>query len=229
MLSHTPAPSCPCSSLPRWQVQDLTPGSQIRQGAYKQQLREREEADLELVRELKQQALAGLLALPRHWSALVSSGCERWCHWHWRRCLPAPTPTAAAPAALACLCLQDRFGHGVVFSPRPVSLLNKLLGGRRDFAWGMCECLLHCLGTPARLPLLLRPAKPSCCLPARRPARSPVPMSFRQIPPAPGVLSTALVVMTAASLASLSCALLCTPMPLTSYPMPLPACRCAAR
>ena len=49
----------PRSSLPRWQVQDLTPGSQIRQGAYKQQLREREEADLELVRS-RWQALAGL-------------------------------------------------------------------------------------------------------------------------------------------------------------------------
>lgn len=37
-------------SLPRWQVQELTPGHTIRQGAYKMQLREREEAELELVR-----------------------------------------------------------------------------------------------------------------------------------------------------------------------------------
>lgn len=69
-------------SLPRWQVQELTPGHTIRQGAYKMQLREREEAELEL----------------------------------------------------------DRFGYGVVLSPRPV--VGTLLGGsplghRRDFAWGI--------------------------------------------------------------------------------------------
>lgn len=39
----------PGRSLPRWQVQELTPGHTIRQGAYKMQLREREEAELELV------------------------------------------------------------------------------------------------------------------------------------------------------------------------------------
>ncbi|KAL4452610.1 hypothetical protein ABPG75_008272 [Micractinium tetrahymenae] len=69
-------------SLPRWQVQELTPGHTIRQGAYKMQLREREEAELDL----------------------------------------------------------DRFGHGVVLSPRPV--VGTLLGGtalgqRRDLAWGI--------------------------------------------------------------------------------------------
>ncbi|KAL4438996.1 hypothetical protein ABPG77_006933 [Micractinium sp. CCAP 211/92] len=69
-------------SLPRWQVQELTPGHTIRQGAYKMQLREREEAELEL----------------------------------------------------------DRFGYGVVLSPRPVVgtlLRGTQLGSRRDFAWGI--------------------------------------------------------------------------------------------
>ncbi|EFN51445.1 expressed protein [Chlorella variabilis] len=64
-------------TLPRWQLQDMVPSEQLRQGAYKMQLRQREEAELEL----------------------------------------------------------DRIGHGNVFSPRPV--LSKLLGGRRDFGWGI--------------------------------------------------------------------------------------------
>ncbi len=38
--------------------------------------------------------------------------------------------------------LQDRFGYGVVLSPRPVVgtlLRGTQLGSRRDFAWGICE------------------------------------------------------------------------------------------
>lgn len=39
-----------CRTLPRWQLQDMVPSEQLRQGAYKMQLRQREEAELELVR-----------------------------------------------------------------------------------------------------------------------------------------------------------------------------------
>lgn len=63
--------------MPIWQVQEMTPGEDLRPGAFKQQLRMREEAMLDL----------------------------------------------------------DRFGRGVVFSPRP--LLGKLVGDKRDFSWGI--------------------------------------------------------------------------------------------
>lgn len=47
-----PAPSC-CArrrTTPRWQLQQGIPARELRQGAFKQQLRDHEEAELELVR-----------------------------------------------------------------------------------------------------------------------------------------------------------------------------------
>jgi hypothetical protein len=40
---------CSCRTIPRWQARELVPGDKLRPGAYKQQLRQREEAQLELV------------------------------------------------------------------------------------------------------------------------------------------------------------------------------------
>lgn len=72
---------------------------------------------------------------------------------------PAPAP-------------QDRFGYGVVLSPRPV--VGSLLGGtplghRRDFTWGVCECGVACSMLASRLQAAgsagRPPLCPLCCVP----------------------------------------------------------------
>lgn len=55
-----------CRTIPRWQLQQGIPARELRQGAYKQQLRDHEEAELELVRAM-QVAQSSVNAYGRGW------------------------------------------------------------------------------------------------------------------------------------------------------------------
>lgn len=73
----SPLTTClPRRTVPRWQLQEATPARTLRQGSYKQQLRQREEANLELVRgggggtgrAVELELGRGLLGSAAHWS-----------------------------------------------------------------------------------------------------------------------------------------------------------------
>lgn len=127
--------------MPRWQKHLCIPGQALRPGAYKQQLRWWEEAELELVSWWVGNVGPTLTFGGTCGGMLPVGGMAGSCSKRKR----APARPEHAESLL-----QDLFGQGASFSPRPV--VGMLGGGRRDFAWGICEWRrpIFCLLSVAR-------------------------------------------------------------------------------
>lgn len=67
-----------CRTIPRWQLQQGIPARELRQGAYKQQLRDHEEAELELVSAQGGPCAVAADAGERHLGGAVCSCVRTW-------------------------------------------------------------------------------------------------------------------------------------------------------